>query len=124
MSPYVMRQGKRIEVVTLNPPRAPNRRRKPFETQFVQVPKWWITALSRVKNLGTWRLAMVILAEDFKRQHLGGEIVLSARMTGIPQTTRRRATRELVGLGLIQLAPGLSGMSAPRVLTVRKSKAP
>ena len=100
---YVIRHGRRIEVDTLNTGQTPKRRRKAFEVKFVKVPVQWITALSQTKSLGTWRLAMVILAEAFRRKHMGGEIVLSSQVTRIPNTTRQRAARELASLGLIQL---------------------
>jgi hypothetical protein len=120
---YFNRQGRLIELVPEEPrsgeQRASRRRRKPFETRFVQIPKKWITTLSQTKSSGTtWRLAMVILDKEFERQHTGKEIVLSAQVTRMSQTTRRRATQELVSLGLIQLKPG-SGRNAPKVLTVR-----
>jgi hypothetical protein len=122
----VYRHNKWIEYETITP--APSRRqkprRKPFESQFVQVPKGWIAALAKTKSVGTYRLALVILAEDFKRRYLGGEIVLSAQVTRMPDTTRIRAARELVSLGLIQREPGISGRSAPRVSVVRKLKVP
>lgn len=115
---YVIRHGQPIEVDTLDTGHTP-KRRKTFEVKFVMVPVQWITALSQAKNPGSWRLAMVILAEDFKRKRLGGEIVLSSQVTRMPQTTRIRAARELVSLGLIQLEPGISGRSAPKVLVVQ-----
>lgn len=115
---FVMRQGKRIEVDTLDTGHAPRRRRQTFEAKFVKVPAHWITALSRTKRTSTWQLAMVILAEAFKRKHLGGEIILSSQVTRMPHVTRYRATQELVRIGLIQLKPG-NGRDAPRVLTVR-----
>jgi hypothetical protein len=121
----VFRHGKRIETIELVPPASPirrKRRRKAFEVKFVKVPVQWIKTLWQTKNPGTWRLAMVILAEDFKRKHLGGEIVLSSQVTQMPDTTRIRAARELVSLGLIQLEPGISGRSAPKVLVVQKLK--
>jgi hypothetical protein len=115
---YVIRHGRRIEVETLNTGRA-KRRRKSFETKFVKVPARWIEALSQTKSVSTWRLTMVILAEAFKRKHLGGEIVLSSQVTRMPHATRYRATQELVRLGLIQRKPG-SGREAPRVLTIQE----
>ena len=84
---YVIRHGQPIEVDTLDTGHTP-KRRKTFEVKFVMVPVQWITALSQAKNPGSWRLAMVILAEDFKRKRLGGEIVLSSQVTRMPQTTR------------------------------------
>jgi hypothetical protein len=121
---YVMRQGRRIEVVPLDTGQRPKRRRKTFEAQFVQIPKSWIMALSKARSSGAaWQLATVILDEAFKREYIGGEIVLSAHVTGMPQSTRRDATKELISLGLIQLEPGVQGKSAPRVSIVQKLKA-
>jgi hypothetical protein len=120
MSPFVMRPGKRIEVVPLDTGRPSKRRRKTFKVEFVQVPARWIEVLSRSKNAGAWQLAVVILAEAFRCKHLGGEIILSAQVTQMPATTRQRAARKLVSLGLIQLeAP--NGKRAPKVLAVRES---
>ena len=117
MNPFVMRQGRRIEVDTLDTGHAP-KRRKTFEVKFVKVPVQWIATLSQTKSGSTWRLAMVILAEAFRRKHLGGEIVLSSQVTRMPHATRYRAAQELASLGLIQLKPG-KGREAPKVLTVR-----
>jgi Fic family protein len=116
----VFRHGKRIETIELVPSSPPRqkRRRKLFEAQFVRVPKGWVATLSQTKSVGTYQLALVILDKEFERQQTGREIVLSAQVTRMPQTTRRRATQELVSLGLIQLKPG-SGRDAPKVLTVR-----
>jgi hypothetical protein len=113
-----MRQGRRIEVVTPDTGHTPKRRHKTFEAKFVKVPMHWITTLSQTKRTSTWQLAMIILAEAFKRKHLGGEIVLSSQVTRMAHVTRYRATRELVSLGLIQLKPG-KGRDAPRVSTIR-----
>jgi hypothetical protein len=117
---YVIRYGRRIEVETITPATPP---REPFKTQFVKVPTQWIMALSQTKSTGTWRLAMVILAEAFKRKHVGGEIVLSSQVTQMPDTTRLRAARELASLGLIQLEIP-NGRRAPKVLVVRESGSP
>ena len=122
----VFRHGKRIETIELLPASLlrQKRRRKAFETQFVQVPKEWIAALAQAKSASAYQLALVILDKEFERQQTGKEIVLSAAVTGMPKTTRHRATQELVSLGLIQVEPGIRGKSAPRVLTVRKLKVP
>jgi hypothetical protein len=120
---FVMRQGRRIEVETLDTGHTPRRRRKAFEAKFVKVPVQWITALSQTKSAATWRLAMVILAEAFKRKQVGGEIVLSSQVTQMPDTTRLRAARELASLGLIQLEIP-NGKRAPKVLVVRESGSP
>lgn len=120
---FVMRQGMRIEVDTLDTGRTPKRRRKTFEVKFVSVPMHWIKTLSQTKSAGTWRLAMVILAQAFKRKHVGGEIVLSSQVTQMPDTTRLRAARELARLGLIELEIP-NGKRAPKVLVVRESGSP
>jgi hypothetical protein len=113
---YVLRHGKRIEIETEPSPAA--KKASPFKIQFVQVPMGWITALARTKRTCAWQLAMAILAEEFKRKHRGGEIVLSARVTQLPATTRIRAARELVRLGLIELEVGGRGRHAPLVWTI------
>jgi hypothetical protein len=115
----VYRHGRRIEVDELVPATSVQQkpRRKTFETRFVLVPKGWIKVLTRTKSAGTYRLALVILDKEFERQQTGKEIVLSAHVTGMSQTTRRRATQELVSLGLIRLKPR-SGRDAPKVMAV------
>jgi hypothetical protein len=121
----VFRHGRRIEMDELVPVTSPGRqkpRRKTFEVDFVQVPKRWIVALSQTQNAAAWRLAVAILAEDFKRKHLGGEIILSSHMTGMSQTTRRRATQELVSLKLIQLEPSSNENGAPRCRLLKAPK--
>jgi Fic family protein len=118
----VFRHGKRIETIEIVPSSLlqQKRRRKAFEAQFVRVPKGWVAALSQTKSVSTYQLALVILDKEFERQQTGKEIVLSGQVTRMSQTTRRRATQELVSLGLIQLKPG-NGRDAPKVLTVRGS---
>ena len=46
---YVMRQGRRIEVVTINPD-PPPKRRKSFEPKWVKLPLHWVNALRRAKS--------------------------------------------------------------------------
>jgi hypothetical protein len=99
---YAIRNGQRIEVI-FEPDLPEKPRRKPFKPKFVQVPVRWIAVLERSKTIGAYRLAHAILAEAFKRKHLGGAVILSSVTTGMPQTSRRRATRELQKLGLIQI---------------------
>ena len=103
---YVMRHGRRIEVVTINPDPCPipKRRRKSFEPWFVKLPRHWISALRRSKSARTWELAVIILWEAFKDKRGTGEVILSSQVTGMPGSTRRRAARELVELGLITVA--------------------
>jgi hypothetical protein len=116
MSPFVMRQGRRIEVDTLDTGRTPKRRRKPFETQFVQVPKGWVAALRRTKNKHAYELAFTLLAERHKRKYVGGEVVISSEtVPGMPRMARWRATKKLVQLNLIEVDKA-SDHAAPRVL--------
>ena len=91
--------------------------RKAFEVEWVKLPRMWVEALRRSTRVATYQLAHVILLEAFKREHTGGEIVLSADLTGMPRSTRRRAMRELVKLGLIK-AHRQSGKQAYRVSLV------
>ena len=103
---YVMRHGRQIEIVTINPDPNPisRRRRKSFEPWFVKLPRHWISALRRSKSARTWELAVIILWEAFKDKRGTGEVILSNQVTGMPGSTRRRAARELVELGLITVA--------------------
>jgi hypothetical protein len=96
---HVIRDGKRIEVGTLEPKKAP-KRRKPFEVQWVKTPTEWIRRL-RGQSGGAYQLALYVLKRDFERKHKGGEIILSTAATGLPRQTRTRAVKILVDLGLI-----------------------
>src|SRR5262249_45936629 len=90
---YVYRHGKRIAVETLNDPKP--KKRRPFKASFVRLPNFWIERLRRARRVSTVVLALVILREAFKRQHLGGEIVLSTEVTGMSRDVKCRATKEL-----------------------------
>ena len=105
-----------IEVVRLDPPDGGLRRkkRKPFKIDWVKLPNFWIERLERCRRLGTYKLALRILREAYKRQYTGGDVVLSAAATGLPQTTRRRAVKEMVELGLIRTKQ--DGNKAPTVM--------
>ena len=75
-----------------------------FETEWVKFPLTWHKALHRAKSAGsTYDLAHTILFEAFRREHIGDEIVLSARLTGMSKNTRIRAAKALADLGLIEL---------------------
>ena len=121
---YVIRQGKRIAVTTLNETPKPQKARKAFKVEWVKFPTAWREALHRAKSAGTtYDLALAILFEAFKREHAGGEIVLSAGLTEMSRYARRRATKELVKLGLIKLHRQ-SGSQAYRVspISITKNK--
>lgn len=111
----VYRNGKRIAVDTLYTT-APAKKRKPFEGQFVKLPYHWIGRLERSKSPGTFKLAHRILKEAFKRQYVGGEIVLSSEATRLSRKVRSKAVKELVGLGLIKVEQ--KGNQAVRVTNI------
>ena len=104
---YVVRDGRRIDVETIRTnvvaPKKP--RHRSFEYKYVIVPRHWITGLARTRSAATYRLAFIILIEAFKRRHVGGEVVLSTKVTGMPHTTRARAVSELAEFGLIEIKP-------------------
>jgi hypothetical protein len=107
MTRYVERRDpngniQRIAVVDGDHHASPKKRKRdPFKAQWVKLPMRWVEALRKSKSAATCQLAMVILFEAFKCEQVGGEIVLSATTTGMPGSTRRRAARGLVRLGLI-----------------------
>jgi hypothetical protein len=83
---------------------APARKqRKPFKTAFVQVPMRWIMALEGANaDSSAYKLALRLLAEAFKCSQVGGDVVLSSQVTGIPRSSKSRAAKELQRLGLIR----------------------
>ena len=46
-------------------------------------PLHWVKALEQAKSINAYRLALRIQLEAFQRDRIGGEIVLSAEMTGM-----------------------------------------
>src|SRR5262245_55136969 len=74
-----------------------------FQVQWVKLPRRWFKALQQSKKISTYRLALVILFEEFKREQIGGKIVLSMEVTGMPRSTRMKAVKELEKLGLIKV---------------------
>ena len=112
---YVHRHGKKIAVDTINTD-TPAKKRKRFEARFVKLPDYWIEQLERSTGPGTFKLAHRILKEDFKRQFVGGEIVLSTEATGLTRKVRSRAVKELVGFGLIEIKQ--NGNQALRVTDI------
>jgi hypothetical protein len=114
---YVIRHGKRIAIETepLDAGQRSKARRKPFKADFVKVPMSWVEALKRQK-WPTYELALTLLAERHKREHIGGDVVISAEtVPGMARTTRWRATKKLVRLNLIEVGK-MSDHAAQRVL--------
>jgi hypothetical protein len=112
----VYRHGRRIAVDTINTARPAKTKRKPFEVSFVKLPKFWMDRLRHARKVSTVTLAHVILREDFKRQHVGGDIVLSTEATGLSRQVRARAVNELRELGLIETEQ--NGNQAVRVTSI------
>ena len=102
---FVMRDGVKVPVM-IEPGRAvPHKfapKRKPFKSKLIVVPVHWRDAL-RGATGATYALALAVLDEKHKRNHLGGDIVLSAQVTGMKKDARRAATKELVRLNLIEV---------------------
>ena len=92
-------------------------KRLAFKPQWVKLPARWVKTLRRSKSASTYQLALTILIEAFKREQVGGEIVLSTKTTGMPSSTRARAVRELVKLGLITVKR--DGRQAVRIINLR-----
>ena len=79
------------------------KKRKPFKTAFVQVPMRWIVALEGANaDSSAYKLALRLLAEAFKCSQVGGDVVLSSNVTGMPRSSKSRAAKELQRLGLIR----------------------
>ena len=43
-----------------------------FKSQWVKLPVKWVEALGRSTSASTYRLALIILIEAFKREQIGG----------------------------------------------------
>lgn len=119
---YVTAHGKRIAIETLNPKGLAPKRRKPFKVRWVQLPAAWIERLAQSKSANTFKLALCILREAFKREQLGGDIILSAKVTGLPRQSRSSAIKDLVKLGLIEVEQG--GNRAVKVTRLFKTPRP
>jgi len=105
----------------LRPVRKEGRRKRgkrpAFEPRWVRLPARWVRVLRRSKSASTYQLALTILIEAFKKEQVGGEIVLSMEVTGMPSSTRARAVAELVEFGLIRITQ--NGRRAVRVINLR-----
>jgi hypothetical protein len=118
---YVIRHGRRIEVETVltkSPP--PHPRKEPYHATWVKLPRHWISALGQSRSPATYRLALLLLLEEFRHRQrrwkrARGWIVLSASVVGgMDRATKARAARELATLGLIRIGPS-TGRQAMRV---------
>ena len=112
----IFRNGRRITIDTINTATPARKKRKPFEVSFVKLPELWIERLRHARKVSTITLAHVILREAFKRQYVGGEIVLSTETTGLSRQVRARAVKELKELELIETEQ--IGNQAVRVISI------
>lgn len=101
-------------------------RRKKFQANFVIFPVRWIDALARANaNGNTYELALRLLVEAHARAHLGGDVVLSSEVTGLPRNSKYRAARKLQALGLIRIEPrGVKQSPVIRVLANQARRKP
>jgi Fic family protein len=98
-------------------PAVKRKKKRRFKPHWVKLPARWVEILRQSRSVGTYQLALVILIEAFKREQVGGELVLSSQITGMSRSTRARAIDELVRLGLIRIER--DGKRAIRVINIR-----
>jgi hypothetical protein len=98
------------------PPTEKKKRKPGFKAKWTKLPRRWAEALRRSNRVSTHQLAHTILFEAFKREQIGGEIVLSSEVTGMARMTRKRAMDELVKLKLIKVSK--HGQQAARVVDI------
>jgi len=109
---YGMRQGRRIEVETLDMPKVEKKKRKQWAARWVKLPRHWITALRNTRSVHTYQLAHTILIEAYERGTQ--ELTLSAETTGgMSRATKIRSAQELAEFGLIRLK--LEGNKAVKI---------
>jgi hypothetical protein len=100
-----------LQIVGMTMPRQPRSRaraakkkHKAFKADWAKFPQQWAKALRRSKSTAAaYELAISILFKALECEYTGQEIILSSDMTGMPRTTRRKAAKHLVKLGLIKL---------------------
>jgi hypothetical protein len=120
---YVIRHGQKIEVVIVPTKTPPTRREEPVHATWVKLPRHWISALGRSRSPATYRLALLLLLEEFRHRQrkwkrTRGWIVLSKSVVGgMNRVTKTRAAKELATLGLIRIEP-FTGRQAMRVSIV------
>ena len=81
------------------------KKKSEFKGRWVKLPFRWIERLrAAAASENTYRLALTILVENYKLEQMATkEIVLSGKVTGLPPMVRKRASDNLVRLGLIKI---------------------
>ena len=100
---YVVRDGKRIELDALEPKTPTRKKRARFKATWARLPGYWSDQLEQARGMTTYRLAHRVLHEVFKRQVVGGSVILSAEVTGLGHTSRRRAIEDMLRLQLFNI---------------------
>ena len=101
---HVIRGGKRIELDTLEHKTPARKKRARFKATWARLPRYWSDQLEQARGMTTYRLAHRVLREVFKRQVVGGSVILSAEVTGLQHTSRRRAIEDMLRLHLFDIA--------------------
>jgi len=101
---HVIRDGKRIKVDELEHKTPARKKRRPFKAPWARLTKHWSDQLEQARGMATYRLAHRVLHEVFKRQVIGGSVILSAEVTGLQHTSRRRAIEDMLRLRLFNIA--------------------
>ena len=101
---HVIRDGKRIELDTLEHKTPARKKGAPFKAPWARLTKHWSDQLEQSRGMATYRLAHRVLHEVFKRQVIGGSVILSAEVTGLQHTSRRRAIEDMLRLQLFSIA--------------------
>jgi len=81
------------------------KRKSGFKVEWVRFPIRWIERLQPMRiGSATFKLALVILVEQFKLDQMAvKEIVLSRQVTGLSRQSQRTAIENLVNLRLIRV---------------------
>ena len=100
---YVIRDGRRIEVETLNIGAAGTRKKK-WQRKFIFFPWAWLDRLKAIRSGATCRLALLLVYECWRTG--GRTIKLTNNMAaevGISPDTKGRALDEMEGVGLVKV---------------------
>jgi hypothetical protein len=101
---HIIRGGKRIELDVLEPKAPARKKRAPCKAPWARLTKHWSDQLEQARGMATYRLAHRVLHEAFKRQVIGGSVILSEAVTGLRHTSRRRAIEDMLRLQLFNIA--------------------
>jgi hypothetical protein len=109
----------RVDPTKLTKPMKPTKKAKPkkWTRQFVRVPWGWVEKLGKTKRVSTYRLALLLLYEYWRKGD-GKPLVLSnvlAAEVELSRQTKWLGLNELKELGLVRFEEKRKGC-APRVV--------